>query len=107
LKELDIARATTQQGLYAIAFPGCLYVVYTKKREDMDFKDFYRPLDMPNYQTSLITLYKDYALFDQNGSVVSSQSTLFEGTWSKNKIAELLPIDYVPGALVIKDDHLY
>lgn len=106
LSELDVTRALNQPGLFAITFPGCLYVVYTKKRETMDFKDLYRPLDMPNYQTSLITLYKPYALFDQNGSVVSSQSTLFEGTWSKNKIAELLPIDYVPGDLVIKKDDL-
>jgi hypothetical protein len=41
-----------------------------------------------------------------NGSVISSQSTLFEGTWSKNKIAELLPVDFAPGELVIKDDKL-
>lgn len=96
LKETDIARAFDQPGLFGIAFPGCLYVVYTRKREETDFRDIFRPLDMPNYQVSVITLYKPYALFDQNGSVVSSQSTMFEGTWSKNKVAELLPIDYVP-----------
>lgn len=104
LKETDIARATDQQGLFAVFFLQYLYVMYTKKREEMDFKDIYHPLDMPNYETSVITLYKPYALFDMNGSVVSSQSTLFEGTWSKNKVAELLPIDYVPGDMVIKDD---
>jgi len=70
----------------------------------MYFKDIYHPLDLPNYQTSVITLYKPYALFDMNGSVISSHSTLFEGTWAKNKIAELLPVDYVPGELIIKDD---
>lgn len=100
LKETDVARSLNQPGLFAITFPQCLYVIYTKKREEMEFKDIYRPLDMPNYETSVITLYKPYALFDMNGSVVSSQSTLFEGTWSKNKVAELLPVDYVPGELV-------
>ncbi len=104
LKETDIARATDQPGVYALFFPNYLYVMYTKKRENMDFKDIYHPLDMPNYETSVITLYKPYALFDMNGSIISSQSTLFEGTWSKNKVAELLPIDYVPGDMVIKDD---
>jgi hypothetical protein len=51
---------------------------------------------MPNYETSVITMYKPYALFDTNGVMVSGASTLFEGTWSKNKIAELLPVDYNP-----------
>jgi len=107
LKETDIARATDHPGVFMIGFPHNLYVMYTKKREDVFFKDIYHPLDMPNYQTSVITLYKPYALFDMNGSVISSQSTLFEGTWSKDKVAELLPIDYVPGDMVIKEDLKY
>lgn len=96
LKETDIARAINQPGLFGIAFPGCLYVVYTRKREMMDFRDIIRPLDMPNYEVSVITLYKPYSLFDMNGSIVLPGSTLFEGSWSKNKVAELLPIDYAP-----------
>ncbi|MBS7563381.1 carboxypeptidase-like regulatory domain-containing protein [Mucilaginibacter sp. Bleaf8] len=92
----DVVRRTDEPGLFAITFPNYLYVIYTKKREEMEFKDIYRPLDMPNYETSVITLYKPYALFDRNGIVISGQSTLFEGTWSKNKIAELLPVDYDP-----------
>jgi hypothetical protein len=104
LKETDFARATEQPGIFAITFPHYLYVMYTKKREDYFFKDIYHPLDMPNYQTSVITLYKPYAFFDANGSIISSQSTLIEGTWSKSKVAELLPVDYVPGDMVIKDD---
>lgn len=93
----EVLKNTQQPGIFAITFPDCLYVIYTKKREEMEFKDIFRPLDMPNYETSVITLYKPYALVDLNGVVVSSQSTLFEGTWSKSKIAELLPVDYDPG----------
>lgn len=92
----QVVHPTDRNGLFAIQFPECLYVIYTKKRETMDFKDIYRPLDMENYETSVVTLYKPYAVFDNNGAVVSSQSTLFEGTWSKSKVAELLPVDYVP-----------
>jgi hypothetical protein len=92
----QVLRRTDVPDLYAVTFPQCLYVVYTKKREMVDFKDIYRPLDMPNYETSVITLYKPYALFDKNGVVVSGASTLLEGTWSKSKIAELLPVDYDP-----------
>ena len=94
----QVVHDTERKGLYAITFPECLYVIYTKKHETMDFKDIYRPLDMENFETSVVTLYKPYAVFDNNGAVVSSQSTLFEGTWSKSKVAELLPVDYVPSA---------
>jgi len=32
-----------------------------------------------------------------NGIVVSNPSPLYEGTWSKAKLADLLPVDYEPG----------
>jgi hypothetical protein len=73
-----------------------LYVIYTKRKETEDFRDVYRPLDMENYETSVVTLYKHYTMFDPNGVVVLPQTTLFEGAWSKAKIAELLPLDYSP-----------
>ncbi|TSD67115.1 carboxypeptidase-like regulatory domain-containing protein [Inquilinus sp. KBS0705] len=93
----DIIRQTPQEGLFAITFPHYLYVVYTKKHEETDFRDVYHPLDMENFETSVITLYKPfYAIFDKNGTVVA-QSPLYEGTWSKSKLANLLPVDYEPG----------
>jgi hypothetical protein len=89
---------THQPDVFAITFPNYLYVVYTKKREEFDFKDVYHPLDMPNYETSVVTLFKEnYAAFDLNGNIISTPPPLFEGTWSKSKIAELLPLDYAPG----------
>ncbi|QKJ29590.1 carboxypeptidase-like regulatory domain-containing protein [Mucilaginibacter mali] len=103
LKETDIARATEQPGVFVIGFPEHLYVMYTKKREEEYMADIYRPLDMPNYQVSIITLHTQYSMFDMNGSIISTPPPLFEGTWSKNKVAELLPVDYVPGELVLKE----
>ena len=77
--------------------PRLLYVTYTKKREETYFKDIYRPLDMENYETSVITLFKPYYIvFDKNGSVLGP-SPLYEGTWSKAKLANFLPVDYEPG----------
>jgi len=91
----DILRKTPQEGIFAITAPHYLYVTYTKKFEDTYFKDIFRPLDMPNYETSVMTLYKAYAFFDMNGTVIS-ESPLYEGTWSKAKLANLLPVDYEP-----------
>lgn len=96
LTAAQITRRTDMDGVYAMAFPQYLYVIYTKKMETFDFIDLYRPLDMPNYQTSVITLYKPYALFDTNGTVFASTSTLYEGSWTLSKAAELLPVDYSP-----------
>ena len=86
---------TNKAGLFAIHFTECLYVIYTKRREETDFKDLYRPLDMENFETSVLSLTDPYAIFDMNG-VVFNGAPLTEGTWSKSKLAELLPYDYSP-----------
>jgi beta-phosphoglucomutase-like phosphatase (HAD superfamily) len=51
---------------------------------------------MENFETSIITLNSDYILFDMNGTVVGP-APLYEGTWSKAKLADMLPLDYEPG----------
>jgi hypothetical protein len=96
LSALEVLRKTAQEGIYVITFPRFLYVTYIKKREETYFKDIYRPLDMPNYETSVITLFQPYAVFDMNGSVIGN-APLYEGTWSKAKMANMLPVDYEPG----------
>ncbi|MDN3580291.1 carboxypeptidase-like regulatory domain-containing protein [Mucilaginibacter flavus] len=96
-QSLEILRQTQQAGIYAITFPHFLYVVYTKKHELTEFKDVYRPLDMENFETSIITQYGGYTAFDQNGIVISNPAPLYEGTWSKAKLCDLLPVDYEPG----------
>jgi hypothetical protein len=97
LQNYDVLYKTEKQGIFAVNFTGYyLYVVYTKKREETDFKDVYRSLDMPNYEASVVTLYRPY-LFDTNGVVFGNDAPLYEGTWSKSKLSDLLPVDYTPG----------
>lgn len=95
LQPYQIFTNTSKQGLFVISFTECLYVIYTKRHEETDFKDLYRPLDMENFETSVLTLMGPYAVFDMNG-VVFEGAPLNEGTWSKAKLAELLPYDYSP-----------
>jgi len=87
---------TEQKGIYAVNFSDCLYVIYTKKHETSDFKDLYRPLDMETFETSVLSISKPY-FFDTNGVVFGSSAPLYEGTWSKSKLSDLLPVDYTPG----------
>lgn len=96
LKPEDLVMRTDQPGLFALTFPDYLYVVYTKKHDEKITNDIYRPLMMGNYAVSVVTLFKKYALFDLNGVVVSPESTLFEGDWAEDKLAELVPVDYTP-----------
>jgi hypothetical protein len=97
LRSIDVVRTTGQEGIFAITFPAYLYVVYTKKHEEENFRDIYRPLDMENFETSVMSLYsKRYAIFDMNGIVIA-ESPLYEGTWSKSKLSNMLPVDYEPG----------
>ena len=88
--------ATEQKGIYAISFTDYLYVIYTKKHETSDFKDIYRPLDMETFETSELSIKNAY-LFDTNGVVFGENAPLYEGTWSKSKLSDLLPVDYTPG----------
>jgi hypothetical protein len=87
---------TEQKGIYAVNFKDYLYIIYTKKHETSDFKDIYRPLDMETYETSVLSIAKPY-LFDTNGVVFGGSAPLYEGTWSKSKLSDLLPVDYTPG----------
>ncbi|MEO8884905.1 MAG: carboxypeptidase-like regulatory domain-containing protein [Mucilaginibacter sp.] len=95
----EILRKTETPGIYAITFPNCLYVIYTKKREETYFKDVYRPLTMPNYETTILSFLskEPVAFFDMNGIIVAD-GPLYEGTWSKSRLSTLLPVDYVPAA---------
>jgi len=96
LKEFEMCSHYQQQGLYVLHFNKYLYVVYTKKRETQpDSKDFYRPIDMSDYEASILTLGGDFPIFDKNGTVVAN-SMLYEGTWAKSRLSDLLPVDYVP-----------
>ncbi|TWI96731.1 carboxypeptidase-like protein [Mucilaginibacter frigoritolerans] len=87
--------STVSEGLYSLHFPHFLYVIYKNKLEEVDFKDIYRDLNMTNYQISVITLTNGPAVFDNNGIVVEG-GPLYEGSWSKNRLSDELPVDYIP-----------
>jgi CarboxypepD_reg-like domain len=95
LQQFEVMTMTGQQGLYAIHFTSYLYVAYTKKTDDVFNKDLYRPLDQPNYSVSVITLGAPFAVFDMNGIIVEN-APLYEGAWARDRLSDMLPVDYVP-----------
>jgi hypothetical protein len=95
LNTFEVLNATGQRGIYAMHFVNYLYIVYTRKTDDVFNKDLYRPLDLPNYAVSVVTATAPYILFDMNGVVVEN-APLYEGTWSRSRLSDMLPVDYVP-----------
>lgn len=91
----DFAKRTDQPGLFAIGFTDCLYVIYTKKREETDLF-VYHPLEVPNHPVTILSFDKPYTFFDSNGIIINPLSIIFEGDWAKSRMAELLPVDYEP-----------
>lgn len=92
----EVYQTTDKPGIFAFYPKNYLYVVYTKKRDEVYNKDLYRPLDMPNFEVSIVTMFDPgYALFDMNGIVIS-QAPLLEGAWAKSRLSDLLPVDYLP-----------
>jgi len=91
----DFAKRTDKPGLYALDFKDCLYIMYNKKNSGTS-GDIYRPLDMPDYATSIATLdeHETYSFFDNNGIITNPRSIIFEGDWAVYRFAEMLPVDY-------------
>ena len=91
----EVLNRDTQLGLYDLHFMDYLYVVYKNKTDDVFNKDLYRPMDMPNYAVSVVTANGPYIVFDMNGIVVAN-GPLYEGTWARDRLSDMLPVDYVP-----------
>lgn len=83
-----------------INFEDILYVVYKNEREHKDYQatgnQISRPSDLRNYQISLINLINGPVVFYANGALDDPRTTLYEGYWVYEKIADLVPLDYIP-----------
>lgn len=82
-------------------FDGDLYVVNTKERETEDYTAFSghsitRPLDIPNYQISTLHILKGPVHFYASGGIFNPKSVLLAGFWAYEKIADMVPMDYIP-----------
>lgn len=83
-----------QYGTFALNFKNHLYVMYTKKRSNA--VGIFRPENIPDNLTTIVSLMAPQAAFDRNGVIVDPKGVLFEGDWGFNRVARLLPIDYEP-----------
>jgi hypothetical protein len=96
LKVNDYAFTTDTKGVFALKFTDCLYLMYTKKRDNSPESKVIQSLAMPNYLTTILSFEETYTLFDSNGVILNPASINFEGNWGKSRLAEMLPVDYSP-----------
>ncbi len=86
--------------LKSINFKDALYVMYKNELETSNYRNsgnwITRTLDMPNYQTSIVNLIVTPALFFANGAILDPKSFLYEGYWAYEKMADAVPLDYLP-----------
>lgn len=95
----EIVKLTDQQDLYAL---GCdmdnLYITYNKDHHFSKKGSVYHLNNYSNRETTLVQFKQPYAFFDKNGTVANVDAVAFNGAWSQNRVAELLPYDYEPEA---------
>lgn len=104
---LDTSRVNTDtlvKSIYpnmkTINFKDELYVMYTKEQETNVYSSsghyVMRPLNVPNYEISVVHKLGAACSFYANGGMHDAKSLLFEGFWAYEKIGDMVPMDYVP-----------
>ncbi|MEJ7558496.1 MAG: carboxypeptidase-like regulatory domain-containing protein [Pedobacter sp.] len=100
----EVARHTLVQqktpALKTLNFEDALYVIFIKEGEPKDYTKYsgykiQRPNDFVNFQISLLYRLKPSPGFYENGGLFDPESLLFEGMWAYEKVADMVPMDYV------------
>ncbi len=96
LKAEEIISQTEQPNVYVL---GCdmdaLHITYNKKGwlENVRIHN----LDAANnHEVTMVNFKAPYVLFDNNGWILEPGNLSLDGVWARNRVAELLPVDYDP-----------
>jgi len=105
LKQDDMVRLTDQKGLFALCGDKCsLYIIYSKSHH-FPAKVRTDNLNEPgNDNRTIVNFDAPYVLFDKNGCVMDPNCIAFEGAWGKDRVANLLPVDYDPAWIDVQPE---
>ncbi|MBC6109518.1 carboxypeptidase-like regulatory domain-containing protein [Pedobacter sp. CCM 8938] len=88
------------QNLKWLNYTDALCIQYTKEKESLAYSKsgfwVFRPLDVPENEISVVNLLQAPVCFYENGGIYDSRSLLFEGYWAYEKVADMVPMDYIP-----------
>jgi hypothetical protein len=93
----EFIRRTNQPGLYALMTEGNdpIFITYDKYHH-FNTGAYSHLSDPDNHSSTLLSFNEPAAFFDGNGAVINPRSLSYEGVWSRNRVASLLPVDYEP-----------
>lgn len=94
--------STYNQHLKLLDYNGALAISYTREKESLAYSKtgfwVFRPLDIPDYEISVANITQNGLRFYENGTVYDSRAMLSEGFWAYEKVADMVPMDYIPQA---------
>ena len=86
--------------LKTLNYKDALYIVFKKERETRNYADYSgykieRPPEYSRFQISLVYQLKSSINFYENGGIYDPGSLLYEGFWGYEKVADMVPMDYI------------
>lgn len=96
LSKKDIIKPNNNPGQFALSTTKYgLYVAYNKSHHYHIVEQKYL-YNSNNTENTLIKFNAPEALFNSNGIIMNPYSVIYYGVWGKNRVAEMLPMDYDP-----------
>lgn len=92
----DLVYPTDMPGLMALGCAG------DKIQVDYNKNARFPANNSANSETTILSFNEPYTFFDINGGIFNTGSVSFAGAWGRNRMAELLPVDFEPAATVDK-----
>ncbi|MDB5155128.1 MAG: hypothetical protein JWR54_3879, partial [Mucilaginibacter sp.] len=97
LSKKDIVRPTDKPGQYALSRNNnWLYVAYNKNHHFHINDQTSYLYNRSNTENTLVKFATPEAFFNSGGIISNPYSVIFYGVWGRNRVAEMLPVDYEP-----------
>jgi CarboxypepD_reg-like domain len=97
LSRNEVLFTTDQSGLFAIQLADVLQVTYTREPEDPRYAQAnYKRASSQQVSNVYLVKGTDYLLIDKSSYVYNPLGAVMQGYWGWEKVAEMLPMDYVP-----------
>jgi hypothetical protein len=103
LKKEEFVTGPDERGLYTLSnvnqtqanINDALYVTYDRNHS-FSRSTINKLSDPENKDNTLVIFDTSKVLFDKNGNVIDPKSLTYDGVWSRNRMAGMLPLDYEP-----------
>ncbi|HEY4322913.1 MAG TPA: carboxypeptidase regulatory-like domain-containing protein [Mucilaginibacter sp.] len=97
LNKAEIAATTDQPGIYELGCEGdALHVTYNSDHHFSKNGQLTNLGDASNTDVTIVNFNAPFVFFDSSGGVINPNGLSFFGAWGRNRMADLLPVDFEP-----------